>query len=268
MSGLAQDHALLIEAVRSAGPTALHYFHGEVESWEKGPGDPVSEADHAIDDVLKSRLTTARPDYGWLSEETEDDPARLERQRVWVVDPIDGTRAFLQKKPEFTISAALVEDGRPVAGVVFNPATDELFEALHDGGARLNGEPITVSDRADFHGAKLLSGSRMFERAGWAAPPKDLAFAAINSIAYRMALVACGRYDGCVSLNTKSDWDIAAGELIAQEAGGRTSDARGHPLTYNDAEPLHNSVIVAGPALHDHLMEFLATVKRPAGVGW
>jgi len=267
LSRLRDDHRRLIEAVREAGPLALHYFHGEVESWHKGPDDPVSEADHAIDALLHERLTAARPDYGWLSEETEDDLIRLQRQRVWVVDPIDGTRAFLRDEPQFTICAGLVDDGRPVAAAVFNPATDELFDAVRGGGARLNGKTIAVSERDRFDGAQLLAGRRMFERAGTTMPP-DLRFATVNSIAYRMCLVACGRYDGCVSLNGKSDWDLAAAELVVSEAGGLVTDSHGEGFVYNRRHTRHRSLVTAGPAMHARLMAMIAQIKRPAGAHW
>lgn len=262
------EQALLLAAVREAGAIALRFFHGAVESWEKSPGDPVSEADHAVDDYLRQRLMAARPGYGWLSEETHDDRKRLANRRVFVVDPIDGTRAFLRREAEFTICAALVEDGRPVAAAVFNPATDEMFEAILGGGARINGEPLQVSERSGFSGARLLSGKRMFERAGWKEPPADTEFHSINSIAYRMALVACGRYDACVSLAEKSDWDIAAADLIVREAGGLATTAKGGELNYNADATRHPSVLVAGPALHGVLIDFLKTVQRPPGAGW
>lgn len=267
MSSRSEDHALLLEAVRAAGPVAMGYFRGAVKSWEKNPGDPVSEADHAVDAFLNERLTSARPDYGWLSEETEDDPERLRRDRVWIVDPIDGTRAFLEKLPEFGISAALVEHGRPVLAAVYNPAKEQFFEAVRGAGARLNGQPIAVSDRPDFEGAHLLAGPRMFERAGWEKPPNST-FKIINSIAYRMALVAAGEYDGCVSLNGKSDWDLAAAELVVNEAGGRVSTARGEAFVYNGKHPRHASVIAAGPAMHARLLSFLETVPRPPHARW
>ena len=208
------------------------------------------------------------PDYGWLSEETEDSPERLQASRVWVVDPIDGTKAFLQDRPEFTICVALVENGRPLTAAVYNPATEELFEARDGRGARLNGVPIRVNEGDEFGTARMLSGKRMFERAGWKHPPKGMTFATINSIAYRMSLVACGRYDACVSLNNKSDWDIAAAELVVREAGGQVSTARDEPFTYNLPKAHHPSIVAAGPDLHASLIDFLQSVKRPVGARW
>ncbi len=268
MNDFKEDLDVLRDAVEAAGAMALDYFHGDVKHWEKAPGDPVSEADHAVNDLLEARLRSARPDYGWLSEETTDAPDRLALTRIWVVDPIDGTRAFIERRPEFSVAAALVDDGRPVAGIVFNPATSELFEATKDGGARLNGKPIVVSGHAALEGAKLISGSRMFERAGWDGPPEGATFASINSIAYRMSLVAAGRYDACISLGSKSEWDVAAADLIVAEAGGRTTTAKGKAIAYNQRVTVQNSIVVAGPALHATLMDFLETVPRPPGVRW
>lgn len=268
MNDLARDHALLIDAVRAAGAIALDFFRGEVKHWQKAPGDPVSEADHAVDAFLREQLTRERPDYAWLSEETDDDRKRLHCRDVWVVDPIDGTRAFIEKREEFTVCAALVRDQRPVAGVVYNPATEEFFEALEGGGARLNGEPMRAGDKDSFENAKMLAGRLMFERAGWEAPPAGMTFHSINSIAYRMCLAACGKFDGCVSLAAKSDWDIAAADVIVREAGGRAGDSHGSDFIYNRTLTRHLSVIAAGAPMHARLIDFLKTVKRPAGAKW
>ena len=268
MSGREDDRRLLQDAVRAAGMLALVYFRGELRHWEKAKGDPVSEADHAVNDLLRETLAGARPAYGWLSEESQDAPARLDAGRVWVVDPIDGTRAFIDGKPEFTVAVALVEDGRPVLAIVFNPATDEFFEAAAGEGARLNGAPIRVTGHPGLGGARLISGKRMFERAGWADPPEGASFFSINSLAYRISLVAAGRYDAVVSLGVKSEWDVAAADLVLSEAGGRITTARGEPYAYNKSEPEVRAVVAAGPALHDELLRFLATVPRPPGARW
>lgn len=264
----ADDHNLLVEAVREAGLLAMRYFRNGVRHWEKNPNDPVSEADHAVNDLLKARLHEARPEYGWLSEETPDDPARLKKSKVWVIDPIDGTKAFLKGDPEFTICAALLQEGRPVAAAVYNPATDEFFEATAGGGARLNGAPIRASAASDLEHAHLLAGKRMFERAGYPGPPPGVTFRFINSVAYRLALVAAGRFDSCVSLNGKSDWDIAAADLIVQEAGGKVTTARGAPFAYNGASTRHGSVVASAPGLHEAVLAMLARIQPPHGASW
>ena len=268
MSQLEQDHALLLETVREGGALALSYFHDGVKHWQKGPDDPVSEADHAVDDLLRHKLLENRPTYGWLSEETEDDPKRLDREDIWVVDPIDGTRAFIQQRAEFTVCAALVRQGRPLAAAVYNPATEEFYDAVLGGGARLNGEPIRVSGATSFEGSRLLTGRLLFKNAGAGDKPAEVTIHMVNSIAYRMCLVAEGRYDACISLSGKSDWDIAAAELILAEAGGVNTNAHGQDFEYNLPEPRHKSVISAGPALHTHVLQYLDTLERPPGAKW
>ena len=268
MSAREADRALLLEAVREAGAVAMRFFRGAVRQWDKNPGDPVSEADHAVNDHLKARLHDARPDYGWLSEETPDDSDRLARPMVWCVDPIDGTKAFLKGDPEFTVCAALLQAGRPILAAVYNPASDEFFEASAGGGARLNGAAIRVSETASMEHAHLLAGRRMFERAGLAGPPPGATFRFINSIAYRLALVAAGRFDSCVSLNGKSDWDNAAADLIVAEAGGLVTTARGAPFTYNAAHTRHGSVVASAPALHGEVLAMLDRIHPPHGASW
>jgi myo-inositol-1(or 4)-monophosphatase len=268
VSQLEQDYALLLDTVREGGALALSYFHDGVKHWQKGPDDPVSEADHAVDDLLRQKLLSGRPEYGWLSEETDDDPKRLDCKDVWVVDPIDGTRAFIQQRPEFTVCAALVREGRPLAAAVYNPATEEFYDALLGGGARLNGNPIHVSAATNFEGARLLTGQHFFRNTGPADKPAEVTIHMVNSIAYRMCLVADSRYDACISLSRKSDWDIAAAELILAEAGGVNTNSLGQGFEYNRPETLHKSVISAGPDLHAHVLQFLETVKRPPGAKW
>jgi len=167
MSDFAEDYALLISAVRDAGALAMSYFGENLPAWEKKGGTPVSNADIAVDDLLRARLAGARPDYGWLSEETEDDPSRLARRRAWVVDPIDGTRAFLDGLPHFCQSVALVEDGRPIMAALFNPAANEFYEASIGRGTKLNGQPIRVSIRSQIAGCRMAAFAPMFRHPAW-----------------------------------------------------------------------------------------------------
>lgn len=236
-SARAADHALLVAAVRKAGALAKRFFDEGQRSWEKRPGHLVGEADLAVDRSLRNALLRARPDYGWLSEESDDDPGRLAKRRVFVVDPIDGTRAFIAGRPEFAISAALIEDGRPVSACVFNPATDELFDAEKDGGARLNGRRLGVSARQSLSGATLLSGRAEMQRKLWSELFPEARIEPVSSIAYKLALVAAGKFDAMVSLWPKHEWDIAAGDLLVAEAGGRVSAADGALLLYNRPRP-------------------------------
>ena len=255
MTGEAADATLLEAAVREAGAIALRYFDaGDTRQWNKKPGDPVSDADLAVDKCLHERLMGARPAYGWLSEESADDGSRHTQDRTWLVDPIDGTRAFLNGWPEFCVSVALVAEGRPRIGVVFNPATDEFFSARAEHGARLNGAVIKASSRKGLDGARLLATRSSFERHGWISRARDLEFHRLGSIAYRMALVAAGRYDAAISLSAKSDWDIAAAHLLVLEAGGKVTNAAGEEIRYDTLGARHPSVIAAAPGLFAPLM--------------
>jgi myo-inositol-1(or 4)-monophosphatase len=247
------DLCLLTDTVRQAGAIARRYFEGSVKSWSKKGGSPVSEADLAVDRYLREHLCAARPAYGWLSEETPDDPARLKAAHVFVVDPIDGTIAFLKRRPHFTVCAALVAAGRPVAGAVYNPMTDEMFAAQAGGGAFRNGAPIQVSRRSGLQGSAMLGNRDSFSRPPW--PPLHVQNR--NSVALRLALVAEGAADAAVSLTAKCDWDLAAADIIVTEAGGRISDRQGSPLHYNRPRPLQPTLIAAGPLLHGEILALL-----------
>jgi len=251
------EYSELINSVRHAGTIALKYFKSDLKSWEKNPGDPVSEADLAIDTYLKEHLLTTHPDYGWLSEETVDNPSRLGKSRVWIIDPIDGTRSFIAGKPEFTVSAALVEDGKPVCAVVFNPVTEEFYEAVVGFGSFLNGQKLICSPNDTLKNTKLLASKKAFEWHKWLKETPDADFSHLNSIAYRIAKVASCDFDASLSLSPKSDWDIAAADLILSEAGGISTTSKGEPLTYNQTAPIHDTVISSGMALHPALMKLL-----------
>ena len=257
---LADDIALLKSAVLDAGKVAHEFFLGHAETWEKNPGDPVTEADLAVDKLLQERLCSARPDYGWLSEETVDDKVRLQRRRCWIVDPIDGTRAFVQRKPEYTVCAALVEDGRPVLGAVLNPESNEFWFAEVGQGATLNDEPMSLSPVPDLMKARLLSSRGMLHRGNAPSIPKTQ-FHFHNSIAFRMVLVAQGRYDATISVQPKSDWDIAAAELIVEEAGYEVSTPDGQAFLYNQEDVRHTGIIVAGAPLHGQILERLKGIE-------
>lgn len=254
-----KDFSLLSHTMQEAGDIARRYFKNTLKSWEKKPGDPVSEADLALDTHFKEKLLAARPDYGWLSEETADDRARLEKSRVWIVDPIDGTRSFIAGKPEFTICAALVEDGEPVLGIVYNPILEELYEAVRGQGAKLNGEIITCSEKSDLLNAKLIASRKSFEWHGWLDTVKGATFSHVNSIAYRMVKVASQDAHASLSLTQKSDWDIAAADIILAEAGGITTTTQGDKLVYNRKSINQRNVISSGLQFHPELMKLLET---------
>lgn len=252
--GAADDRALLKGAVAEAGRLAVDFFRGTVRHWDKTDRTPVSEADLAVDGFLKARLLEGRPDYGWLSEETVDDTLRLGRDRVWIVDPIDGTRSFLDGKSEWTISVALVERGLPVLAAVANPLEDELYEATRGGGAWLNGRPITVSNRSEIAGCRMLANQGAFAAARWAEAWPDMARTACVSMAYRLCLVAEGRHDATFAISHKHDWDLAAAHLVLHEAGGLLTTHDGREIVYNRPVTRHETTLAAGPALHKALL--------------
>jgi myo-inositol-1(or 4)-monophosphatase len=257
---LEADLELAREAAVAAGELALSHFGAGRRSWYKGPGQVVTEADLAVDDLLHDRLRTARPDDGWLSEERADDRSRTRCRRAWVVDPIDGTRAFAEGVPQFAISVALVERGEPLLGVVLNPATSERFEASRGGGAWLNRQRLSVSTCTDLAGAELLSSRTEMKRRHWESMVAEAKFTTIGSLAYKLALIASGRFDGLVSLRASHDWDIAAAQLMIAEAGGFLTDAAGRPIVLNQDTPRHAGLAVAGTeGLHRALLARLAS---------
>ncbi len=243
----------LRQAVLDAGVIAMAAFGRGGRSWEKAPGQILTETDLAVDNALKASLGELLASAAWLSEETADDGLRLERRHVWVVDPIDGTRSFAKGLPEFTISVALVENGEPVLACLLNPATGECFEARAGGGATLNERPLSMREPADARQARIVLSSRERKVRQFDAFFPEARISTIGSLAYKIALVACGRFDAYFSWRSSHDWDIAAALLILQEAGGRSSDRSGASLALNRPEPRHRGLIAASPALHDHL---------------
>jgi myo-inositol-1(or 4)-monophosphatase len=256
----------LREAVAAARDLALRHFHARSAPWFKGPGQVVTAADLEVDRLLHEALLGAFPGDGWLSEERPDDGGRRHRRRVWVVDPIDGTRAFADGLPEFAISVALLVDGAPVLGVVCNPASGEWFEAERGLGAFLDGAPLRVAARAALAGARLLSSRTEMRRRRWPELMPEATFTDISSLAYKLALVAAGRFDGLVSLRASHDWDLAAAQLLIVEAGGRLSAADGAALVLNRPVPRHAGLVAAATApLHEALVARLAPLTATGG---
>ena len=260
IEGLAADLTSLESAVRQAAEAARPLFNTAFKRWEKSKGNPVTEIDIAIDRMLRRELMAARPSYGWLSEESVDDLSRMGHERVWIVDPIDGTLALVKGRPHFAISAALALMGQAVAGCVFNPLTNEFFSAAHGHGATLNDKRITVSERAELQGARMLGAKDFFHHPEWRRPWPPLEIESRSSIAYRLALVAAGTWDACVTLSGKSDWDLAAGDIIVREAGGCVSDHTGAAFCYNRERTRHQSVIAAGPVLYAEILSRVAHI--------
>lgn len=252
---MTDDLALLISAAQAAGQIARRHFGAGPKSWDKGSGlGPVSEADLEIDTMLRESLLGARPEYGWLSEETEDAPDRLDKSRVFIVDPIDGTRAFLDGQHGFSHALALVEDGAVIASVVHLPMLDLTYTAGLGQGAQLNGVAMATSGRAEVTAAKVLAARPQLNPDLWprGVPLIDRHFR--PSLAWRLALVAEGRFDAMLSLRPTWHWDIAAGALLVTEAGGTATDGLGRPLRFNTPS-VQSDGIIAGPvALHGALV--------------
>ncbi|TDL78214.1 3'(2'),5'-bisphosphate nucleotidase CysQ [Palleronia sediminis] len=254
----AADLALLIDAALMAGDIAHRHWKGDPETWIKPDDSPVSEADIAVDTALRDALTHARPGYGWLSEETPDTPDRLGARHCFVVDPIDGTRSFLERQATWALSLAVVEDGRPTAAVVHLPARGLTYTAGIGLGATLNGEPIAVSRHATLGGATALATRATFSGAHWRAGPPPVRRVYRSSMAYRLCKMAQGGADAMLTVMPAWEWDIAAGVLIASEAGAAVTDRLGDELRFNSAGRRTEGVVAANAALHARLLDALA----------
>lgn len=253
------DLDLLHDAARQAGDIALSFFGGDPRTWFKDNKSPVSEADLEVDGYLAEVLRIARPDYGWLSEETADNPERLQRDRAFIIDPIDGTRAFLAGGDEWTISLAVVERGRPVAAVVYCPVREEMYLASRGGGASLNGTVLGVSGHASpvdarMSGPHSIAANKDIARAGFVRTET------IRSLAYRITLVAAGRVDVAAARKGASDWDLAAADLLVQEAGGKLTDLAGHELRYNTSQTRHPALIAAPRGLIGPVCDVVSSI--------
>lgn len=250
------DLALLLDAAKAAGQIAGRHFGAGPRVWDKGDGQgPVTEADLEIDAMLRARLMEARPDYGWLSEESAEDPARLQSSRMFIIDPIDGTRAFIDGQKGFAHALAVVDAGVPIAAVVHLPLLQLTYSAAQGGGGTmLNAQPVRVGGRAELSGAQVLAARPQLSPDHWAGgmPQVDRHFR--PSLAWRMALVAEGQFDAMLTLRPTWHWDIAAGALLIAEAGGTVSSGTGAPLRFDTPIPSSEGVIAANPILHAQLL--------------
>lgn len=254
MTDLTADLELIRAAAREAGRLALRERERGLKISSKSGGSPVTSGDLAVNALLRGRLLTARPGYGWLSEETADSPARLGRRRIFVVDPIDGTVAYMKNRPWWCVPIAVVEDGLPVAAVIHAPMLDETFEAARGSGALLNDRRMAASDVETLDDAAVLADANVMEGPQWAEPWPAMRYEKRNALAYRMALVAAGAFDAAIALSPKWDWDVAAGALIAEEAGAVVSDHHGRPWRFNRHDPRQASLVCAAPALHPQII--------------
>lgn len=243
-----------------AGEVVLSFYQDAAafKVREKTPDNPVTEADLAADSLLKEKLKGLLPAAGWLSEETGDSPERLNKELVWVVDPLDGTKEFVMGIPEFTISVALCQNGRPIVGVIFNPVTNELFAAAAGEGLTLNHQPTAVSTRSRLNGA-LVEASRSERKRGEFAPfEEQLEIRTMGSVAYKLARLAAGLSDATWSRGPKHEWDICAGVLLIEEGGGRCVNLDDRPFQFNQPFPKVNGIVADNGHLHNEVVALLA----------
>jgi myo-inositol-1(or 4)-monophosphatase len=250
-------------AIEAARPVFSRFTPGTIAAEYKIGHDPVTEADRALDAVLRENLQ--RDGEGWLSEETADNASRLGKQRVWIVDPLDGTREFVEGLPEFCVSIGFVENGMPVAGGIYNPATKETFVGAVDSGVLYNGQPARSSQRSSLDGALILASRSEVKRGEWkqfeGGPFK---IHPMGSVAYKLALVSAGLADATFTLTPKNEWDVVAGAALVQSAGGFVSTLEKTPLTANRRDPLLSGLLASGPLLKENLLALVRPHIRVA----
>jgi myo-inositol-1(or 4)-monophosphatase len=259
---LARDTALLIDTVREAGALARSMFRTELKNWTKGASSPVSEADIAANDLIESRLRSATPDYGWLSEESVDDEARLGKRLVWIVDPIDGTRSYLAGREDWCVSVALVEGASPVLAAVFAPVTEEFFFASRGGGAVRNDRPVRATAGTELDFSRIAGPKPLVERLN-RGPGEISLYPRIGSLALRLCRVAEGRLDAAFAGGQSRDWDLAAANLIVQEANGNMTALSGDTILYNRREVTHGVLVAAGRDRHASIVEHFRNRPLP-----
>jgi myo-inositol-1(or 4)-monophosphatase len=259
---LARDAALLTDAVREAGALALSLFRTELKNWTKGVSSPVSEADIRVNDLLERRLRSATPDYGWLSEESVDDETRLGKRLVWIVDPIDGTRGYLAGREDWCVSVALVEDASPLLAGVFAPASDEFFFAARGQGAARNHVQIHATPGAKLDFSRVAGPKPLVERLNPSSGEITL-HPRIGSLALRLCRVAQGNLDAAFAGGQSRDWDLAAANLIVQEANGSMTALSGDTILYNRREVAHGVLVAAGRDRHARIVEHFRSRPLP-----
>jgi myo-inositol-1(or 4)-monophosphatase len=259
---MTRDAALLRDTVQEAGALALSLFRTELKNWIKGASSPVSEADIAVNDLLERRLRSATPDYGWLSEESADDEKRLGKRLVWIVDPIDGTRGYLAGREDWCVSVALVEDASPVLAAVFAPASDEFFFAARGKGAACNNVPVHAAGGAELDFSRVAGPKPLVQRLS---PSSDeiILHPRIGSLALRLCRVAQGSLDAAFAGGQSRDWDLAAANLIVQEANGNMTALSGDAILYNRREVAHGVLVAAGRDRHARIVEHFRNRPLP-----
>jgi len=259
---LTREAALLTDTVREAGALALSLFRTELKNWTKGASSPVSEADIRVNDLLESRLRSTTPDYGWLSEESVDDEARLEKRLVWIVDPIDGTRGYLAGREDWCVSVALVENGSPLLAAVFAPASDEFFFAMRGQGALLNAVPVLATSGTELDFSRVAGPKPLVERLSRQSG-EIILHPRIGSLALRLCRVAQGSLDAAFAGGQSRDWDLAAANLIVQEANGNMTALSGDAILYNRREVTHGVLVAAGRDRHASIVEHFRNRPLP-----
>jgi myo-inositol-1(or 4)-monophosphatase len=258
----ANELALAKKAARAAGEILRRHWHkGGYQIGSKGHDNPVTQADLEADRALKKILHEPFPDYGWLSEETADNDARLACRRVWIVDPLDGTKEFIKGIPEFCVAIALVEDGAPVLGVTYNPIRREMFWAARGIGCHLGTRRVRVTRTRALARARILASRSETGRGEWEAFAGKLNAIPMGSVAYKLALVAGGKADATFTRSPKSEWDVASGTALIVEAGGTVTDIRGHPVRFNRKHVKLEGFIADNTALHRELTR-LAVIRK------
>lgn len=263
---LLKDLKLMRDVALEAGALAMEYqAKGEARHWSKVGGSPVTEADMAVNALCSDRLRSSRPDYGWLSEETADDPSMRQRECCWVVDPIDGTRAYMRDDPYWCIALAVVEGGNPIAGVIFASELDHLYEASKGGGAFLNGDRISATDPKSEQNCRLITSLDPRSTKYWSKEIEGVTFAdpKPNATLLRLAFVASGAWDATLVLGHKADWDLAAGAILISEAGGLATTHLSESFNFNQHVPVQRSIVAAGKTLHPLLVRRSNIVSIP-----
>jgi myo-inositol-1(or 4)-monophosphatase len=256
------DAALLRDTVREAGALALSLFRTELKNWTKGASSPVSEADIRVNDLIEGRLRSATPGYGWLSEESADDEARLGKRLVWIVDPIDGTRGYLAGREDWCVSVALVEEASPVLAAVFVPASDEFFFAVRGQGAAHNDVPVYATSGTELDFSRVAGPKPLVERLSRSSEEITL-HPRIGSLALRLCRVAQGSLDAAFAGGQSRDWDLAAANLIVQEANGNMTALSGDKILYNRREVTHGVLVAAGRDRHARIVEHFRSRPLP-----
>jgi myo-inositol-1(or 4)-monophosphatase len=254
---LSAEIEVATRAARAAGGIVRRWYAGEYTVSEKAHDSPVTEADVEANQRIQQIIGAAFPNDGWLSEETRDSAARLAKSRVWVVDPLDGTKEFIQRIPEFCVSIALVEAGVPVLGVLYNPASEELFAGHAGGGVMLNDRAVRVTATTDIARARFLASRSEDKRGEWDEFKNELHVELTGSVAYKLGLIAAGRGDATFSLTPKNEWDICAGAALITAAGGRITDRYGQALRFNKPKTLLPGIIASNAHLYAPIVDLL-----------